>query len=64
MPKMKTHKGAAKRLKATGSGKIRRRKAWRGHNRHKKSSARWRRVQGMETLEGGDAKRAKRLLGR
>lgn len=64
MPKQKTHKGAAKRLKVTGSGKITRRKAWRGHNKHKKNSRRWRRVQGEVTLTGGDAKRQARLLGR
>ncbi len=64
MPKQKTHRGAAKRLKVTGSGKIRRRNAWRGHNRHKKTARRWRRVAGDSTLTGGDAKRARRLLGR
>lgn len=64
MPKQKTHKGAAKRYKVTGSGKISRRNAWRGHNKHKKTSRRWRRVQGETVLEGGDAKRASRLLGR
>ncbi len=64
MPKMKTHRGAAKRFKVTGTGKIRRRKAWRGHNRHKKSSARWRRVQGEADLSPGDARRVGRLLGR
>ncbi|MEE9221665.1 MAG: 50S ribosomal protein L35, partial [candidate division NC10 bacterium] len=31
MPKLKTHRGAAKRLKVTGSGKIRRRKAGKSH---------------------------------
>ncbi|MFQ5554320.1 MAG: 50S ribosomal protein L35 [Acidimicrobiia bacterium] len=64
MPKQKTHKGAAKRLKVTGTGKIRRRKAWRGHNRHKKTARRWRRVAGDSALAPGDAKRAARLLGR
>jgi large subunit ribosomal protein L35 len=64
MPKQKTHKGAAKRYKVTGSGKIARRQAWRGHNKHKKTSRRWRRVQGEVVLGGGDAKRAARLLGR
>ncbi len=63
MPKMKTHKGAAKRFKVSGGGKVRRRKAWRGHNRHKKSSSRWRRVKGMDNLDGGNEKRMKRLLG-
>ena len=64
MPKQKTHKGAAKRMKVTGSGKIMTRKAWRGHNRSKKSSRRWRRVDGDLKLEGGNAKNARRLLGR
>jgi large subunit ribosomal protein L35 len=64
VPKMKTHKGAAKRFKSTGTGKVRRRKAWRGHNRHKKSSARWRRVKGMDTLDGANERRVKRLLGK
>ena len=64
MPKQKTHRGAAKRLKVTGTGKVRHMKAWRGHNRHKKSASRWRRVAGEATLTGGDAKRARRLLGR
>jgi large subunit ribosomal protein L35 len=61
---MKTHRGAAKRFKVTGTGKIRRRKAWRGHNKHKKSSARWRRNQGDADLSPGDAKRIGRMLGR
>lgn len=59
---MKTHKGAAKRFKRTGSGKIKHRKAWRGHNRNKKSAARWRRVKGTSTLSGKDAKNVDRLL--
>jgi large subunit ribosomal protein L35 len=63
VPKQKTHRGAAKRLKVTGTGKIRHMKAWRGHNRHKKSATRWRRVAGDATLTGGNAKRARRLLG-
>ncbi len=62
MPKMKTHKGAAKRFKRTGSGKIRYRKAWRGHNRYKKNSRRWRRVDGNGILSGGDEKRIDRML--
>ncbi len=62
MPKMKTHKGAAKRFKRTGSGKITHRHAWRGHNRNKKSAARWRRVKGKENLSGKNAKRMDRML--
>ena len=63
VPKMKTHKGAAKRFNRTGSGKVRTTKAWRGHNRHKKSPNRWRRVKGNKILDGGNEKRMNRLLG-
>ncbi|MCL4509256.1 MAG: 50S ribosomal protein L35 [Chloroflexi bacterium] len=35
MPKLKTHKGAVKRFSLTGTGKIRFRKAWQNHRRHK-----------------------------
>ena len=62
MPKMKTHKGAAKRFKRSGSGKIRHDKAWRGHNRSKKSATRWRRVKGKSNLSGKNAKRMDRML--
>ncbi len=64
MPKMKTHRGAAKRFQVTGSGKIRRRKAFRAHLLEKKSSKRTRRLgRGSEVL-GGDKKHVERLLGR
>ena len=35
MPKMKTHSGASKRFKVTGTGKFLYRKAWQNHRRHK-----------------------------
>jgi large subunit ribosomal protein L35 len=44
MPKLKTHKGAAKRFKKTGSGKIARRKAFARHILTSKSPARKRRL--------------------
>jgi large subunit ribosomal protein L35 len=44
MPKLKTHRGAAKRFKKTGTGKIRRKKAYRGHLLTGKSSKRSRRL--------------------
>jgi len=63
MPKMKTDSGAKKRIKITGSGKLRRRKAFRGHLMEKKSSARSRRL-GRETdLAPGQEKRVKRMMG-
>ena len=64
MPKMKTHRGAAKRFKVTGSGKLMRRHANLNHILEKKSSKRKRRLTGESQLEPGDAARIERLLGR
>ncbi len=64
MPKMKTHRGAAKRFKVTGTGKIRRRKAFRAHLLEKKASKRTRRLARGAELVGGDKKHVERLLGR
>jgi large subunit ribosomal protein L35 len=63
MPKMKTHRGAAKRFKVTGSGKIMRRKAFRSHILEKKPSKRTRRLARETVLEGGDLREVKKLLG-
>jgi large subunit ribosomal protein L35 len=63
MPKMKTDSGAKKRIKVTGTGRLRRGKAFRGHLMEKKSSVRARRL-GRETdLAPGQEKRVKRMLG-
>ena len=63
MPKMKTDKGAAKRFKVTGTGRIRRRKAFRSHLLEKKPSTRTRRL-GRETdVSPADTRQIKRLLG-
>ena len=64
MPKMKTHRGAAKRFKRTGSGKIRRRKAFRSHLLEKKSSRRKRRLGRGVVVRGGDRRHVERMLGR
>ena len=64
MPKMKTHRGAAKRYRVTGSGKIRRRKAFRSHLLEKKSSRRTRRLGRGAEVTGADRKHVERLLGR
>jgi len=63
MPKMKTHRGAAKRFKRTGSGKLVRRKAFKNHILEKKSSRRKRRLGGEPLVTGGDRARIERLLG-
>lgn len=47
MPKMKTHRSAAKRYKVTASGKILRRQAGKGHLLAHKSPARKNRITGM-----------------
>ncbi len=63
MPKMKTDRGAAKRFKVTGTGRIRRRRAFRSHLLEKKSSVRTRRLAREADVTGADAKQVKRLLG-
>jgi large subunit ribosomal protein L35 len=63
MPKMKTHKGAAKRFKKTGTGKVRRYKAYKSHILTKKSSKRKRRLRRPGLIATtGDTKRIKRLI--
>jgi large subunit ribosomal protein L35 len=64
MPKMKTHSGAAKRFKVTGTGKLLRGRANMNHILEKKPSKRTRRLKSEAALERGDAQRMKRLLGR
>ncbi|MGH3849332.1 MAG: 50S ribosomal protein L35 [Pseudonocardiaceae bacterium] len=63
MPKMKTHSGAAKRFRVTGTGKIMRRKAFRAHLLEKKSSTRTRRLAGAAEVTGGDRAQVRRMLG-
>jgi large subunit ribosomal protein L35 len=63
MPKMKTHRGAAKRFKVTGSGRILRRKAYRSHLLEKKPSTRTRRLARQPEVSGADRSQVKRLLG-
>jgi large subunit ribosomal protein L35 len=64
MPKNKTHSGASKRFRVTGGGKIVRQKANRRHNFEHKPSTRTRRLAGIVVVEGRDARRIRRLLGR
>jgi large subunit ribosomal protein L35 len=62
MPKIKSHKGAQKRFRVTGSGKIVRGKAWRGHHLDIKSSRRTRRYAGNVVLNPTSSEQVKRLL--
>lgn len=62
MPKMKSHKGAAKRIGVTGSGKAYRVKSWRGHHLELKSSRRTRRYDGKAIVTGESIAQVRRLL--
>ncbi len=62
MPKIKTHKGAAKRFKVTGGGKIVRVRAYKGHILTKKNAKRKRRLGRKQTVSASDMKKVKRLL--
>ena len=64
MPKMKTHRGAAKRFKVTPTGKIKRRRAFMNHMLEKKASSRKHRLTAPgASVAKADQKRIKRLLG-
>jgi large subunit ribosomal protein L35 len=63
VPKMKSHRGAAKRFKVTPTGKIRRRKAFVNHILEKKSARRKRRLGSPTVVSDHDEKRIKRMLG-
>ena len=64
MPKMKTDRGAAKRFKVTGTGRLRRRQAMRSHILEKKPSKRTRRLGREVEVSSADAREVRRMLGR
>lgn len=63
MPKLKTHKATAKRMRITSGGKVVRRRAFKNHMLSKKSKSRKRRINTTATVEGSMAKNVKRALG-
>ena len=63
MPTKKTDSGAKKRIKVTSTGKLRRRKAFRGHLLESKSSVRTRRLGREADVSPGQAKNIKKLMG-
>ena len=63
MPKLKTHKGTAKRIKLTSTGKLTRRRAFGGHMLAKKSKSRKRAIGTTAIVTGSMAKNVKRSLG-
>jgi large subunit ribosomal protein L35 len=62
MPKMKTHRGTAKRMRLTGSGKVRRGSAGASHMMRGKPARRLRNLRKSTIVNDADAKRLKRLL--
>ncbi len=64
MPKHKTHSGASKRFRLTGTGKIMRRRAGRNHLLEHKSSTLTRRLYNEVQMSRADTRRVRRLLGR
>lgn len=62
MAKMKSHRGAMKRFKVTGSGKVRRHKAYKSHILTKKNQKRKRNLRKGTILTSADEKRIKSVL--
>ncbi|MGD8858556.1 MAG: 50S ribosomal protein L35 [Myxococcales bacterium] len=62
MPKMKTNRAAAKRLRVTGSGRVRRGKAGLNHLMRGKSARRLRRLRKHDMVDDSEIKRVKKLL--
>ena len=60
--KMKSHRGAMKRFKTKGSGKVKRNKAYKSHILTKKSQKRKRNLRKATTLSSADLKRIKSVL--
>ncbi|MBA2389293.1 MAG: 50S ribosomal protein L35 [Geodermatophilaceae bacterium] len=64
MPKFKPHKGMAKRVRVTGTGKLVHEKTNNQHKFEYKSSSRKRRLHGTEEFSPAETSRIKKLLGR
>ena len=64
MPKMKTHKGAAKRFWTTKNGKLLRRQTRLNHELEKKSPARKRRLTSSVEVAAAERRSVRRMLGR
>ena len=63
MPKLKTHRGTAKRIKITGTGKILRSQANKVHFNEKKGEGRKRAIAGKTTVKGAIGRNLKRAIG-
>ena len=63
MPKMKTHRGAAKRFKITGTGKVRRNHSMKSHILTKKTTKRKRQLRRSTEVQGEFARMIKTMIG-
>lgn len=63
MPKLKSHSGAGKRFRVTGTGKVMRKRAFARHNLSKKSASRKRVISTLAQVAGASANNIKRALG-
>lgn len=64
MPKMKTHSGAKKRIRVTGTGKLMRQRAGKRHLNEHKPTTRTRRLSKDVEVSGADRRTARKLLGK
>ncbi|RJR27039.1 MAG: 50S ribosomal protein L35 [Candidatus Latescibacterota bacterium] len=62
MPKLKSNRAARKRFRVTGTGKVKRTKAYASHILTKKTTKRKRKLRRGTTVAGSDARRVKRML--
>lgn len=62
MSKMKTHKGAAKRFRRTGTGKLKRQRAYTSHLFANKTQKQKRKLRKSALVSSGDYKRIRQLL--
>jgi large subunit ribosomal protein L35 len=63
MPKLKTRKGMAKRIRVTRNGKLMRAHAWKSHNFEKKSAKRKRNFRAAQQISSADSTQVRRSLG-
>ena len=62
MPKMKSHRGAAKRFKSTASGRFKRGKAYKSHILTKKTTKRKRKLDTPTLISDSDQRKVERML--
>ena len=62
MPKLKTHRGAAKRFKKTGTGKFKRGNAFKAHILTSKARSRKRKLKGTSLVSDQDSAKLRRML--